>query len=468
MVFSSLVFISVFLPVVLLVYWLLPSTLGKNMLLLTVSLLFYAYGEPVYVLFMIASAFFHYLCALWIKQKNSGKSRKAILAFVVAVNLLILCIFKYAGFLAESVNRITGAGVPVIQVALPVGISFFTFQAMSYVMDVYRDEVQPQRNFLYVLLYISLFPQLIAGPIVKYHDVEQELAGRSCDVRQTAAGIRRLIVGLGKKVLIANYMGVIADTLFAAPMEHVNLSGAWLGAASYMLQIYFDFSGYSDMAIGMGQMFGFHFKENFRYPYGASSIRDFWRRWHISLSGWFREYLYIPLGGSRKGRLRTCVNKFIVFACTGIWHGANVTFLFWGLYHGCFLMLEECIPFFRKEHRGWKKMCRHFYVILTVMCGFVFFRADTMQQGICWIGKMFTFTRGLSTDESMRLVLSLLTPVHLAAFAAGIVASMPVMQTLGQAEKLQKIWWPASLVLLLVCMMNLAGGTYNPFIYFRF
>ena len=464
MVFSSLVFLSVFLPTVLLCYWLLPSIAGKNILLLAASLFFYAYGEPVYVFLMLASSLFHYLCALWICADS--KRNKMILAAVIAVNLGLLCVFKYAAFLTDLVNRMTGLGLPVPQVALPAGISFFTFQAMSYVIDVYRSQVRPQRNFAYVLLYICLFPQLIAGPIVKYHDVEQELFSRRFDAEETARGIRRFIAGLGKKVLIANYMGEIADTLFAAPMEQVNMAGAWLGAASYMLQIYFDFSGYSDMAIGMGHMFGFHFRENFRYPYGASSIREFWRRWHISLSGWFREYLYIPLGGSRKGRARTCLNKFFVFACTGIWHGANVTFLFWGLFHGFLLMLEEYLPFFQQEKKGWKKAAGHLYVIVAVMTGFVFFRADHLGQGAHWILKMCT---GLQYNPAAaRLTASLLTPVHLAAFAAGILASVPAVRSIGQAEKLQKLLWPSSLALLLICMLNLAGGTYNPFIYFRF
>lgn len=464
MVFSSLVFLSVFIPTVLLCYWLLPSIAGKNILLLAASLFFYAYGEPVYVFLMLASSLFHYLCALWICADS--KRNKMILAAVIAVNLGLLCVFKYAAFLTDLVNRMTGLGLPVPQVALPAGISFFTFQAMSYVIDVYRSQVRPQRNFAYVLLYICLFPQLIAGPIVKYHDVEQELFSRRFDAEETARGIRRFIAGLGKKVLIANYMGEIADTLFAAPMEQVNMAGAWLGAASYMLQIYFDFSGYSDMAIGMGHMFGFHFRENFRYPYGASSIREFWRRWHISLSGWFREYLYIPLGGSRKGRARTCLNKFFVFACTGIWHGANVTFLFWGLFHGCLLMLEEYLPFFQQEKKGWKKAAGHLYVIVAVMTGFVFFRADHLGQGAHWILKMCT---GLQYNPAAaRLTASLLTPVHLAAFAAGILASVPAVRSIGQAEKLQKLLWPSSLALLLICMLNLAGGTYNPFIYFRF
>lgn len=464
MVFSSLVFISIFLPIVLIIYWLLPSNAGRNVLLLAASLLFYAYGEPVYVFLMIASSFFNYAAALWIHSRT--ERRKIFLTAAVIMNLGILCIFKYTAFLAELFNSMTGWKLPVPQIALPVGISFFTFQAMSYVIDVYRGEVQPQKNFMYVLLYISLFPQLIAGPIVKYHDVEKELVNRRFYMQEAAKGIRRFIGGLGKKVLIANYMGEIADTLFNAPIEQINVFGAWLGAAAYMLQIYFDFSGYSDMAIGMGHMFGFHFKENFRYPYGAVSIRDFWRRWHISLSGWFREYLYIPLGGNRKGRARTCMNKMIVFACTGMWHGANVTFLFWGLFHGCFLMLEEFASVFQKEKIGWKELAAHVYVILVVMIGFVFFRADHMRQGMFWVFQMFA---GMHFENaSMRLVLSMLTPVHLTAFAAGILASMPAMEQLGQRKPMQKILWPASLVLLAVCMMNLAGGTYNPFIYFRF
>lgn len=524
MVFSSLVFISIFLPSVLLVYWLLPSVRSRNILLLAVSLLFYAYGEPVYVFLMIASSFFNYICALLIKR--SADHKKVILAGSVAVNLGILCVFKYAAFLAESINSLTGLKLPVFEVALPVGISFFTFQAMSYVIDVYRGEVLPQRSFVHVLLYISLFPQLIAGPIVKYHDVESEIMERSLSVEETALGIRRFIAGMGKKVLIANYMGKIADTLFAAPMNHINIFGAWLGAGAYMLQIYFDFSGYSDMAIGMGRMFGFHFKENFNVPYTSVSIREFWRRWHISLSGWFREYLYIPLGGNRKGRGRTCVNKLIVFAATGMWHGADVTFLFWGLYHGCLLMMEEYIPFFHKydkqkggvniehqsselkdsadiEHQSNRlndhdieqqnmksrqkdginmknrirnkytgniagRVFGHVYVVLAVMIGFVFFRADDMRQGVCWVYKMFAgFQFG---NEAMRLVMSLLTPIHIAAFAAGIIASGSVFQKsrLSESGIVQKAVWPLSMILLVICMMNLAGGTYNPFIYFRF
>ncbi len=463
MVFSSLVFLSVFLPAVFLLCRLLPSIPAKNILLLAASLMFYAYGEPVYVLLMVLTAFFNYLFALFIQRYPHRK--KVFVVIAVLENLGVLGVFKYTAFLVGIVNSCTGLAVPAPAITLPIGISFFTFQAMSYVLDVYRGDVRAQKNFFRILLYISFFPQLIAGPIVKYHDVEKELSDRRQTASGTARGIRRFIAGLGKKVLIANYMGAVADALFGAAPGDINILTAWMGAASYMLQIYFDFSGYSDMAIGLGWMFGFHFKENFRYPYTSTSIREFWRRWHISLSGWFREYLYIPLGGNRKGRVRTCINKITVFACTGIWHGANVTFLFWGLYHGFFLMLEEYVPFFRKEKKGIRAFLGHFYVVLVVLVGFVFFRADTMEQGVFWLREMvsgFHFE-----DSSMRLCLSLLTPLHIAVFFAGIALSAPIKLA---AEKtvLRKASWAFSLLVLLVCIMNLAGNTYNPFIYFRF
>lgn len=464
MVFSSLIFLSIFLPAVFILYILIPGIRARNILLLIASLLFYAYGEPVYVILMIGAAFLNYLWALLIQK--SEKYRKVFLWMSVIENLGILGVFKYAGFLAESFNSLTGFNIPVPELALPIGISFFTFQAMSYVFDVYRGEVRAQTNFPRILLYISFFPQLIAGPIVKYHDIELELSNRKVTAPEVAMGVRRFVIGLGKKVLIANYMGVIADTLFTAQISDINILSAWLGAVSYMLQIYFDFSGYSDMAIGLGWMFGFHFKENFQYPYTATSIRDFWKRWHISLSGWFKEYLYIPLGGNRKGRARTCFNKIIVFACTGIWHGANVTFLFWGLYHGFFLMLEEYVPFLRKEGGRVKQILGHVYAIFVVMIGFVFFRADTIGQGLFWIQQMFT---GIHfEDTAMRLCLSLLTPVHLTAIAAGIIGSMPVRNTLEKSKGLQGVSWAVSLGILLLCILNLASGTYNPFIYFRF
>ena len=464
MVFSSMVFLCIFLPVVFLLHLLLPGIRAKNGMLLLASLAFYAYGEPVYVILMIASAFVNYLSALLIGRKPAGK--KAVMAVNVILNLGVLVLFKYTGFLAESVNTILGTAIPVPSIRLPIGISFFTFQAMSYVIDVYRGVTGAQKNFGKVLLYISFFPQLIAGPIVKYHDIAQEIENRTQTVDGVTDGIRRFIVGLSKKVLISNTVGLVADTLFAADVSGLNAAAAWIGAVSYMLQIYFDFSGYSDMAIGLGEMFGFHFKENFNYPYISGSIREFWRRWHMSLSGWFQEYLYIPLGGSRKGKIRTVINKFIVFLCTGIWHGANVTFLFWGLYHGCFLMLEEIVPAIREQGGKVKSFFQHIYTLLVVLIGFVFFRADSMHQGAAWIKTMFTGFG--SNTAAMSLALEQLTPLYLVTVAVGIVACCPVKMLVKKGRAYEAVTAAGSLALLLLCMLSLASGTYNPFIYFRF
>ena len=464
MVFSSMVFLCIFLPVVFLLHLLLPGIRAKNGMLLLASLAFYAYGEPVYVILMIASAFVNYLSALLIGKNPAGK--KAVMAVNVILNLGVLVLFKYTGFLAESVNTIFGTAIPVPSIRLPIGISFFTFQAMSYVIDVYRGVTGAQKNFGKVLLYISFFPQLIAGPIVKYHDIAQEIENRTQTVDGVTDGIRRFVVGLSKKVLISNTVGLVADTLFAADVSGLNAAAAWIGAVSYMLQIYFDFSGYSDMAIGLGEMFGFHFKENFNYPYISGSIREFWRRWHMSLSGWFQEYLYIPLGGSRKGKIRTVINKFIVFLCTGIWHGANVTFLFWGLYHGCFLMLEEIVPAIREQGGKVKSFFQHIYTLLVVLIGFVFFRADSMHQGAAWIKTMFTGFG--SNTAAMSLALEQLTPLYLVTVAVGSVACCPVKMLVKKGRAYEAVTAAGSLALLLLCMLSLASGTYNPFIYFRF
>ncbi|MCC8047357.1 MAG: MBOAT family protein [Clostridiales bacterium] len=464
----------------------------KNILLLAASLLFYAYGEPVYVFLMIFSAVLNYIWAGLIER--FPRRRRQVMLLAVLQNLGVLGVFKYAGFLAELWNALGLIQVPVPDIDLPIGISFFTFQALSYVIDVYREDVKAERSLFRLMLYISFFPQLIAGPIVKYHDIAEELKHRSLTLDGTVFGIRRFVTGLAKKVLIANYMGAVADTLFDAGIGSINILGAWVGAIAYMLQIYFDFGGYSDMAIGLGAVFGFHFKENFRYPYMAASMKEFWRRWHISLSTWFREYLYIPLGGNRKGKLRTGINKVIVFACTGIWHGAKLTFLFWGLYHGFFLLLEEWLPMLKNRLSGGKKkplkdeagakavfskvggvssstsvarkFLGHLYVLLAVLIGFVFFRADSLQAGVLWVKMMFT---GFTFDNaSMRLVMSQLTPLNLAAFIAGVAASTPVVRRLEGKKLCQILSWPLTIVLLILCMLSLAGGTYNAFIYFRF
>lgn len=464
MVFSSVVFLGIFLPAVIILYAVLPNMILRNAVLLVASLFFYAYGEPVFVILMIGSALFNYLMARLIQ--GIQKRKKLIMIFTVFVNLSVLCYFKYFVFLSGLFSDITKIKLDIPVIPLPVGISFFTFQALSYVIDVYRGEVKAQKNFAHILLYISLFPQLIAGPIVKYHDVEKEIVKRNFDLNGISIGLRRFAAGLAKKVLIANYLGEAVDILFGSPMSEINIIGAWTGAVFYMLQIYFDFSGYSDMAIGLGCIFGFHFKENFNYPYSSRSIKEFWRRWHISLSGWFREYLYIPLGGNRKGKGRTALNKIIVFACTGIWHGANLTFLFWGLYHGFFLLVEGFFPDFQKEGGRIKAFFSHVYVVIVVMVGFVFFRADTISQGFLWLGKMAAgFDFGL---PSMQLVFSLLTPAGIAAFLAGIFLSAPIKSKIEKVPLAEKLSWPLSLCLLALCMLTLAGDSYNPFIYFRF
>ena len=459
-----MVFLCVFLPAAFCLHLLLPGMRAKNFLLVVASLVFYAYGEPIYVILLVASSAGNYILA-----RLTGECpniRKLTMTLAVVINLGLLVIFKYSGFLVDTFNSVTGAGIPVPQVRMPIGISFFTFQALSYVIDVYRGDASVQKNFGKVLLYISFFPQLIAGPIVKYHDVEAEINNRKQTPEEIGKGIRRFIAGLSKKVLIANTMGLVADNLFGAAATGITGPGAWLGAVSYMLQIYFDFSGYSDMALGLGMMFGFHFHENFDYPYISASIREFWRRWHMSLSGWFKEYLYIPLGGNRRGKFRTVVNKMIVFVCTGIWHGASFNFLFWGIYHGFFLMLEEYIPFIGKKGGKLKSFFQHVYALLVVCVGFVFFRADTMKQGCFWIREMFTDFGWKAS--AMSLTLQQLTPVYLVTLAAALVAAVPVNSMLKKYKWYEGFTYVLSLAGFALCVLSLAGGTYNPFIYFRF
>ena len=463
MVFSSMVFMCIFLPVVFILHCILPGIRLKNALLLLASVLFYAYGEPVYIILLFVSTLLNYFCACLIE---SSKYKKVILTLAVICNLGILIVFKYTDFILGTVNILTGLHLPLPQIRMPIGISFFTFQAMSYVIDVYRGTTKAQKNYAKVLLYISFFPQLIAGPIVKYHDIAQEIDNRTQSLEGVSLGIRRFSAGLCKKVLISNTMGLVADQLFGASAGNINAAGAWLGAISYMLQIYFDFSGYSDMAIGLGWMFGFHFKENFNYPYISGSIREFWRRWHISLSGWFLEYLYIPRGGNRKGKFRTVVNKMIVFLCTGIWHGAAVNFLFWGIYHGCFLMLEEYVPWIGRKGSKLKAVFQHIYALLVVCIGFVFFRADTMSQGLFWIKEMFTgFTWNAA---AMSFAVQQITPVFLVTLAGALIACCPVIKTVNNKKWYAPFAYVCSLLGLVVCMLSLASGTYNPFIYFRF
>ena len=452
------------MPPVFVQHCILPGIRAKNALLLLASVLFYAYGEPVYIILLFISTLLNYFCACGIDRFQNH--RKGILVLAVICNLGILIVFKYTDFILGMVNSVTGLHLPLPQIRMPIGISFFTFQAMSYVIDVYRETTKAQKNYAKVLLYISFFPQLIAGPIVKYHDVAAEIDQRTVTLDGVALGIRRFSAGLCKKVLLANTLGLVADNLFGASAGSINGAGAWLGAISYMLQIYFDFSGYSDMAIGLGWMFGFHFKENFNYPYISGTIREFWRRWHMSLSGWFLEYLYIPLGGNRKGKFRTVVNKMIVFLCTGIWHGAAVNFLFWGVYHGFFLMLEEYIPWIGKKGSAVKSFFQHVYALLVVCIGFIFFRAETMAQGCFWVRKMFT---GFGWNAgAMSFALQQMTPVFLVTLAGALIACCPVKKLISEKKWYGPVAYVCSLTGLVICILSLASGTYNPFIYFRF
>ena len=471
MVFSSLVFLCIFLPIIFLAHSFVPSIRVKNILLIIASLLFYSFGEPVYVILMVASALANYLCALALGRFN----RKVVVTIAVIINIGVLCVFKYTGFIVETINAWSGADIPVPQIALPVGISFFTFQALSYVIDVYRGNVDVQKNFAKVLLYISFFPQLIAGPIVKYRDIAKEIDHRIISIREVAPGLRRFITGLGKKVIIANAMAVCADNIFSQELAQINIFGAWIGAIAYLMQIYFDFSGYSDMAIGMGRMFGFHFKENFNFPYVALNIKDFWRRWHISLSSWFKEYVYIPLGGNRKGKPRTVINKLIVFFLTGLWHGANWTFVVWGMFHGALNFLEEYVPGMRRL----PKVIGHIYLIVAVTVGFVIFRADTISYGFVMVARMFS---GFEfSNISMSVAVQQLTPQFIIMLIVAIIACGPVggliiklretsdKSTFTKNESIvQVVTYIAAMVLLCWCIIRLSSGSYNPFIYFRF
>ena len=465
MTFSSLAFLCIFLPVVFLLHSVIPVLRVRNALLILASLIFYSYGEPVYVLLLLGSVLINYTCVLLMK------GRKWMLILAVILNLSLLVTFKYAGFFVESFNSLTGMKIPVPEISLPIGISFFTFQALSYVIDVYRGDADRETNFFRVLLYISFFPQLIAGPIVRFRDIAAELKERKVSIDEAAPGFRRFLYGLAKKVLIANAMAVVVDAVYEADPGQVNILTAWIAAVAFLLQIYFDFSGYSDMAIGMGRMFGFHFRENFDLPYVATSIKEFWRRWHISLSTWFREYVYIPLGGNRKGRVRTGLNKLTVFFLCGLWHGASWTYVLWGLFHGAFSFLEEAVPKLRKLPR----VLGHIYALLLVTMGFVIFRADTVGEAFGMLGKMFGgFDFGTA---AMSFALQQLTPFFLVMLVVGILLAGPV-QWLVKKPRFQRraafeaviqcVSYGTALLLLIWCLLRLSGGAYNPFIYFRF
>ncbi len=476
MLFSSTIFLFAFLPAVLAIYYILPKKIVvKNIFLLLASLFFYAWGEPKFVLVMILSIFCNYIFGILVDryQHNPGKEKLCIVLMLV-VNLGLLFLFKYTMFTLTTANSLFGADYNIPTIILPLGISFFTFHAISYVLDIHRGKVAVQKNPFYVGLYISFFPQLIAGPIVRYHDIADQIMDRKVTMNGFSEGVCRFILGLSKKVLIANNVAVVADKAFNMPSAELTLSMAWLGVIAYTLQIFFDFSGYSDMAIGLGKMFGFQFKENFNYPYISNSISDFWRRWHISLGSWFRDYLYIPLGGSRvssNGRL--VLNLLIVWGLTGLWHGANWTFILWGLLYFVFITLEKLTGFEKKSFGLIRQGLSHIYVLLIVMLGWVFFRSDTLATAVSYLATMFHFDGHIISNNMFILYLK----EYWIYFAIGILISMPVAKKLSakiqslqpHLQKTFQVLIPVCYFLLLLLAVSfIAKDAYNPFIYFNF
>ncbi len=461
MLFSSQVFLWFFLPLVLLLYFVLPGLKVKNTILLIFSLFFYAWGEPRYIVLMLCSICMNYVFGLAIEKAGENKKlRIFLLVLCSAANLCLLGYFKYFNFFLQIANRLLGGEVLAYKnIALPIGISFYTFQAMSYVVDVWRGENKAQKSLWNLALYISFFPQLIAGPIVKYHDIEEQLTSRKTDLTGFCFGIKRFCYGLGKKVILSNSMALAVDQIYGLPLQHVGTALAWSGVGLYALQIYFDFSGYSDMAIGLGRMFGFRFMENFNYPYLSKSVSEFWRRWHISLSTWFREYVYIPLGGNRKGMARTCVNLFIVFCLTGLWHGASLNFVLWGMYYGVLIVLERITG----KKPGWLG------TMFLVLIGWLLFRVTSCRGILILLKNMFLPCAGLYPVQQF------ITRKTVALAAAGILLCGPLQSWfpklktwLYDEERIGILDVGIMAVIFLYSMMQLVSSTYNPFIYFRF
>lgn len=454
MVFSSILFIFYFLPLTLLLYYAGPSRL-RNLVLLVMSLAFYSWGEPVYVSIMLFSTIFDYGNGLAIEKcLSSGRKRaaRAVLLLSVAGNLGILGFFKYSNFFIETVNAVGGMDFPLLELSLLIGISFYTFQTMSYTIDVYLGQARAQKNLVQFGAYVAMFPQLVAGPIVKYKDISGQLADRNVTAERFSYGISRFITGLSKKVLLANNIGMVWEQISGGNLAGLSAAEAWIGAAAFSFQIYFDFSGYSDMAIGLGELFGFHFQENFNHPYRSKSMTEFWRRWHISLGTWFREYVYIPLGGSRKGMKRQLLNLLIVWCLTGLWHGASWNFLVWGLYFGVFLTAEKLFLLRRLEALpGWVS---HAYCLIFVAVSWVIFAFDSMADVCTYVKSMFGLGSGGWIGEAALYY----------GETWGVFFVVCALCSLG-IFKMKRAFLP---VLFAANICFLAGGTYNPFLYFRF
>lgn len=460
MVFSSVTFLFYFLPIVLVLYYLVPNKL-KNLILLISSFIFYFYGEPKYVLLMVFSIMSTYICGRLVDKYRGTKKSKLFLILEIIISIGLLIYFKYADFIIKNINLWLSQKIDLINVLLPIGISFYTFQMISYVVDVYKGEVKVQKNILKLATYVSLFPQLIAGPIVRYSTIEKQLENREYSINKFSLGVRRFVIGLGKKVMIANVIGTLVNNFLISDEKSVLFY--WLYAIGVMLQIYFDFSGYSDMAIGLGKMFGFEFLENFNYPYIATSITEFWRRWHISLSSWFRDYVYIPLGGNRVSKIKWIRNIMIVWLLTGLWHGAEWNFIIWGIYFGILLIVEKI--FLLKRAEKTPKILKIIYTLFFVMISFIIFNGNEIMEnikGLFGIGNVPVISK-----ESIYYLKS-----YFVVILIGIIGATPIMKNIVKKEKIKKIvniLEPIYLfIILLLSTSYIIDGSFNPFLYFRF
>ncbi|WP_202707801.1 MBOAT family O-acyltransferase [Sporosalibacterium faouarense] len=468
MVFSSLFFIFAFLPITVILYYLFGNHL-KNIILLTASLFFYAWGEPVYVLLMCTSIMVNYcICILLGRGKASRRKRKFLLIISLAFNLGCLAYFKYFGMIMSTIGSIGNWNLNIGTPALPIGISFYTFQILSYVIDVYRGKIKSQKNLTLLSLYITMFPQLVAGPIVNYGDIELQLAHRKMTFKKFASGLRRFLCGLAKKVLLANNIGLLWSEVKAMQSIEISVLMSWLGIIAFTLQIYFDFSGYSDMAIGLGKMFGFRFKENFQYPYISQSISEFWRRWHISLGSWFKEYVYIPFGGNRVGKWKMIRNLFLVWFLTGLWHGASWNFVLWGLYFGTLILMEKL--FLQKSMIRWPKAIRHIYLLMFVVIGWVFFEFSNLTDILNFLQIMFGVGDNPIIDSQAIIKLK----TYICLYILCIIAASPWPKKLALLFKRIHFKIYRLAINLYYCLLMflstayIVSSTYNPFIYFRF
>lgn len=470
MVFSSLVFLFIFFPVTLFFYFIVKNDKVKNIVLVIASLIFYSWGEPVWVCLLIFSSILDYTVSLGIEKYRGKKITKLFIALSVVINLGLLAAFKYSGFFISTLNGIFRLSLHVPTFSLPIGISFYTFQTMSYSLDVYKGDVKAQKSFINFLMFVSLFPQLIAGPIVRYSDIDTQIDHRTVTIDSFAKGMTRFMAGLGKKVLIANYAGSLAESLLAN-VDNAAVMSVWVGVLFYAFQIYFDFSGYSDMAIGLGRMFGFDYPENFKYPYISTSITDFWRRWHITLSSFFRDYVYIPLGGNRVSLPRQILNLFIVWGLTGLWHGASWNFVIWGLYYFVFLCLEKFV--FKKFIDKIPKIIRWVYSMFVVLVGWMIFYFEDFSAMKSAFSVAFGASGNAFTDPVMNaMIINNIPFIIIAAIACAPIAKL-VKAGVAKLKQRVPVTEPIfntvfNVVMLVLCVASLAGSTYNPFLYFRF